>query len=442
MADGVQTRELKCKRKSSDGSFIYVDKDYCTYSGLTMPELIQECNTHMCGEIIDFSLSIIQDTPITITTTDVLNKGANLLAPLTFTHVLDMVGGTAVNNGVSCTFTPNVKTGQPARFRYRALDNIGRPVEGLVTFNILRLPDIRAYILSTDDLNVFKITYKPPTLSTIFSTWARYSNNTSYYPAGTTPSGEAASWEMISSNQFRCTVNSSYWTGFISPNVLTNYTHEATFSSTDSDDDTIGLLIAYKRENEINKCLIVGRDCNGTSLYSGTGFGLLYTENDSSWTPNGTTTRQIKIAPNNTWKVTGGWNSNGKTRVKVERLGSIVRVWCSKFKSEVIDESSKIEIDLNDYPYLSWALDPCSYGYCCMSQKYSSFTNAVISGDINREQLLDFQTGEVWDWDNQTQSWIKTVTNIQSVYGWPRTIISETDNKKYQINENNIEEIL
>lgn len=106
-----------------------------------------------------------------------------------------------------------------------------------------------------------------------------------------------------------------------------------------------------------------------------------------------------------------------------------------------MDPASKLEIDLSKIPELQWAREKCSYGYCCMSQRYSSYTNVSLEGDINRNQLLDFEMNQVWDWDSAGSRWVLTSKTVQSEYGWPRTIISETDGMIYKIYENTIVKI-
>lgn len=56
------------------------------------------------------------------------------------------------------------------------------------------LAQIDAYLFdSTAQLDSFKATNVPPTMQSVFNTWGRFSDN-AWYPSGTTPGGEAASW--------------------------------------------------------------------------------------------------------------------------------------------------------------------------------------------------------------------------------------------------------
>lgn len=439
---GTQTRSVQCQRTDAKGNKKIVSDVHCTGSGLSKPISSQACNTQACVNVANDSFSTVQDSQIVILNSDLLSNDITYLPPLTIKSISNVVGGTATLSSTSVTFKPTAKAGKTAGFNYTVSDSQGNVGTAYVTITILPLPDINAYIFSSAEVEEFKESYTPPTLAEVFNSWHRFSDKTAYYPAGTTPAGEAASWEMSSETSFRCTVNSSSWTGFVSPSEVDNYIHTATLSSTATDDDVIGLVIAFKRIGSSNYALIAARESNGApNLTGSTGFSIVYVKDSNTWTPDGTNTILVAKPEGTVYKGAGGWSTYGPTVVKVERIGSIVRVYCSPFKSTTIDANSKLEINLNDYSYLSWALDKCSYGYTCLSQQYSSFTDVKIEGLTNANQILDFEKNQVWDWNASTSSWVLSSETIQSIYGWPRVIISETDGTKYQINENSIVKI-
>jgi hypothetical protein len=302
---------------------------------------------------------------------------------------------------------------------------------------VLELPELEAYIFNTEELEVFKTSYTPPTLAEVFNSWDRFSNHTEYYPGGTPPQHEAAAWERYGQG-FRCTINSGTWTGFVSPKNYTNYVHDCVFSSVAADNDCIGSVVAFKRENNINHTLVAIREPGGVPWFtSSTCWSLAYVLNTNYGSPN----IVVKTVALPSIKKQGNWSVVGQTRVRVERIGSMIRATCSQFGSTELVSESLLEIDLNDYSYLSWALDGAKYGYTCFSQQYSTFSNVQFDGGTNADQLFDLTLNCVWNFVNGV--WVKdTTSTIQSLTGYPRTIVNPINGKRYRIKADSIVEIV
>lgn len=304
-----------------------------------------------------------------------------------------------------------------------------------------RLPDIQGYIFTPDDLEKFTNSYTPPTLAQIFSGWGRFCYN-AYYPPNTTPAGEAAAWEMMNANQFRCTVNSNYLTGFVSPETFTHYTHQADLSSTDGDDDHIGLVIAFARVNNYNHVLSAERLPGGAAGYPATRyFTIMHQWDDSS----GMHYEILKVASGTKCDLGSGyhgWNVSSPTRVKIIREGNKITAQSSPFCSTDLAAGEEIIFNLDEFPQLAWAKEKLSYGYCCWSQNYSSFSNVDFSGagELDANFLYDLDTGDVLAYTNGR--WQVTGDKIWDHLGHPRKIVNPKNGKEYMIGYESITEIL
>lgn len=348
----------------------------------------------------------------------------------------DTISGAEVevnHDGGYIVVTPTVPGGGESHFEYEITSPDGETsVSVSTTVTVTRLPDIEGYFFdSLDDAVGYMESFTPPTLGEVFNSWARFSNWTSYYPSGTTASGEAAAWEMISETQFRCTVNSTTLTGFVSPKTFTQYTHEATLSSTDSDDDCIALILAYKYEDGKNKVLCVGSSGNTDQTHipvMSSRFGIFYYD--------GQTVKVLK-QPTTPVGINGGWNVISPTRIYANRNNSVFQCKCSQFKSTTYDNGTFIQIDLNDYPELSWALEPSPYGYTCISQRYSSFTDVVFAGGLDTKVVISIPDSSTYRFENGVWK-LSPGETPQSIYGFPRYVLNPETGSKYEILENEV----
>lgn len=379
--------------------------------------------------------SVIQWNTLNLTKTQLLSNDVGLNPPLTFVEIVPgtISRGNINISGDNISFVGTGFAGQPAGFQYRIKDSKNNMSVGSVSIDVLELPQIEVYLFSTVEATAFMNSYIPPTLTQIYNTWARISNNGLYFPPGTTPTGEAASWELYGSG-FRCTVNSVYLTGFISPKAYDTYTHEATLSSVAADNDTIALIIAFKRDGTTNRVLLAIREPGGMTGYTGSTSWSLATN------INGTISVIAKLTSYSIVQKLANWPQAGNTRVRVERIGSMITAYCSQFATTNILTASKLEIDLNNYPELAWALEKCPYGYACQSQQYSTYSNVVFEGGMNANEIFDFDLNCTWEYVGGV--WTKnTSKTIQSALGYPRTVINPENGYTYRIEQNSITRI-
>lgn len=395
---------------------------------------------------VNDSYSVIQGEQLSFSKNDIVANDLAGESQIANVEIRQTVNCQLQRTGDSFVLTPDadVRYGNDnyPYFTYKLVDKNGifSRKTGLVSVSIEMLSEVKAIAGTTSEIQELTKTYTPPTLADIFKTWGRF-NNANYFPSGTTPTGEAAAWEMISSNQFRCTVNSSTLTGFISPEVFSNYEHTATFSSTAGDDDVIGLIIAFERIGSSNYTLMACRESGGiTSYTSAKGFSLVLVVNNT-FTP-------IKVASGtNCWvgsAISGvsraNWNTSSPTRVYVKRAGDIITVKSSPFKSVDIDAGETITIDINDYPSLAWVSGEHSYGYCCYSQQYSSFTDVEFRGstEVDTDRLYDILAGNVYEYVNGTWS---VTGKIWDVLGYPRYLTDSRTGTRYLIENGSVTKV-
>lgn len=204
---------------------------------------------------------------------------------------------------------------------------------------------------------------EPEDTAAVFNEWYRFSHDTSgNFPAN--PS-ETTSWSYDDSTGiFSSTVNSGTYIGIVSDIQYFRYELECTLSSSSSDDDMIGIIIAFVKDEDNNEhVLSVVRSCGG----DGSSWALTYNSYQSS---------QVILNDGQTLAPppSGGWSSGGPTKIKVVRDNNLISVTCSQFGSLSLDSNTTISIDLDSDELLEKFKPACSYGYGCHSQQSASFS--------------------------------------------------------------------
>lgn len=227
-----------------------------------------------------------------------------------------------------------------------------------------------------------------PTTDTVFNTWNRTSNGDFFVDNAATPSGsEAKAWSYSTSDSsIRSTVNSSTYIGFLSPTEWDTYTYECTIGSSDGDDDQIGVIVAFEREGSTNHAIVAMRQ-QGGSVYSGSGNWNLF------YLVNGTPTTHIqgKAVGSNS----GGW-SGRYSRVRVEREGNRIRVYCSPFNSTAIAANSVLEVDLNSNANFTRFKGTTKWGFCAQSQNNAYFKDILFEGIGMAPQFTYLKNAVKW----------------------------------------------
>lgn len=389
---------------------------------------------------------LTQGTTITFTE-EALLFGANVLyGPIHIIGIESEINCRVTRDGDSFIVKSTGTCLEKASFVFKVVDSKGNLEKTKTNLTVLELPLMEAYARNTHEIEEIKKSFVPPSLKDIFDNWPRFCHK-DYYPEGVAPQGEAANWKF-ENGQFKCTINSSQFTGMISPNKYRDYTLKASLEAIgDRDDDLIALVLAFKREKDTNKLILACRSPNGHDVaYKGKRCSFfMYSLNMS---PRGLVKEVIAGNPNDTISneprtVLPGtndhktyWANMSPTRLEVQRIGNVFKVKDSPFKSETIYEPSELVFDCNSRDDTKWACDECSYGYCCLSQKNSTFFNVDFDGGVKMDTLFDIEKNEIWEYKNN--EWIKSSKNIQEVIGYPRDLKDIENGIVYRVEENRI----
>lgn len=273
----------------------------------------------------------------------------------------------------------------------------------------------------------------PPGMSEIFVTWGRFAGD-DWFPRGTTPTGEAASWEMLPSpDRISCPVNSKEFTGFVSLNSFDSYTHRASLTSVHRDDDAIAIIIAFTRIDGVIYTLSAFRT-NG-HLAPQLGWGLVYSENGVQKKIFGE--RSVDGVHRNSLGGTG-W-SNRKSIVQVERDGDVIEASTSNWHVDesflALVPSSKITLDLNSDPLLIKFKGPKPYGYGSHSQAGTTFLDVYFSAGTSERYVYDLLHNLVYEGNNGNYV-LRTDIDAYSHIGYPRRVGNPETGKVYQLYPN------
>ncbi|PTY93110.1 hypothetical protein [Heyndrickxia sporothermodurans] len=247
----------------------------------------------------------------------------------------------------------------------------------------------------------------------IFDQWGRFSHSGTAQPAN---ASELTAWKYDSVNDLViCTVNSGTYIGFYSDKKYDTYVHQATMASADGDDDDIGILIAFAvdangKEHTLSaiRCanlnqthtIVNGENYNWAIIYN-------HKQSNAKMIANGTSLLTTQVTSQ-------GWSSmpNGTT-IRVHRQGDIIEAVTSEFNSTVLNQNTKLTVDLKSDPVLAVFRGPQSYGYTSHSQNQSTYKDIYFSDAAN--VIYDIRTGNVWVADsngNYTIDSSKSLTDL------------------------------
>lgn len=272
---------------------------------------------------------------------------------------------------------------------------------------IAAMPLMQFLTVASSDAEITNV--KSAGFQQIFDTWERMSysdGNPHTLPA------EETSWTMnATTKQVVCEVNSTTTVGFIGPDFYDNYEMEVVLSSTDGDDDGIGLCLGYIVENGVAHMLMVSRQ--GSQGFFGAGAagqtvgeGLLEVVVNPG--PNGRRVASLVgslhyadgTVP--TLPLTsghGGWNTLGDIGLKVKRTPDRIQIWTSdrgglgNYKAE---NSLTIELANNDL--LARFRQPCRIGYVALSQAKSTWR--VLNQPDFYDTIYDARDGSMQVYEN------------------------------------------
>lgn len=254
----------------------------------------------------------------------------------------------------------------------------------------------------------------------VFTTWKRFSHRPNTTPPATPSELENWSYDEATDSVY-CTVNSVSYIGIVSREKYGNWELEAYLSSSNGDDDTIGIVLGFVTDqNGVERTLSLTRGPGGNSALNWgysynlsnarTGLTTQYINSDKrgllKWGSGNYGANAAEAGYTN--NANGGWRGLGRCKVHVKREGNVFT--CRTTEFELFDptmayvEAATIVIDLNNHPEGEYFKGACAYGYSCSSQDRSKWQVLKFVGD----------TRVIYDLPNR-------VTHIDDGSGWKIT---------------------
>jgi len=248
------------------------------------------------------------------------------------------------------------------------------------------------------------------TMQEIFNTWKRFSHDvTTTQPA---LPAELTSWVYnAETDRISCTANSTSYIGFISAISADSYIHELTISSNSADDDMIGVIIAFAVDKGGREYTLSAIRCaNITQPHiavdeSGYRWAIVYNYNRSDQ-------KLISSAEDKIIGGIGNWSTFlAGTKIKIERSKDIIKATTSQMDSTILDPTTELDVDLTSDPVLAIFRGAKQYGYSCLSQPNSTFSN--ISINLTSGNIYDLYNKSVWI---SNANGVYSVDTTQSIY--------------------------
>ena len=237
--------------------------------------------------------------------------------------------------------------------------------------------------------------------------------------------GEIQSWSYDSATDtITCTVNSASYIGFISDKKYSSYVHEVRLSSSNNDDDTIGVVIAWHVDEAGREHTLSALRSPGGSgytwrvVYDASRYGsIVYADKTPviKW-GNGAYGSTDAAAGYVSNQALGGWDDFATgTKIKVVRDGDLITVSTTDLGSDIYVPGADIIIDLNSsvHTYLNQFRGPKAYGYSASSQPASSFK--ILSFSDNANSIYDVRNGDVWKYTNGAWSKDASTSLLDSI---------------------------
>lgn len=318
------------------------------------------------------------------------------------------------------------------------------------------LPPVQGFVYDDrTDLERKMRLYEPADPEEIFDNWGRLSNHM-YFSDGDDAESSvnkkndeadmALLWKLKrdSDGSYIEYVRNSVYAGFVSPDgeESENFSLEATVSSKDDDDDTVGLIIGFLRDGDSNYVLEAARSQGSSS-------GNVNVEPREGW---GLVVRQLSAGDDNPeigkvlWSRqlnVGGTKSDGwkntRTRIKAIRDGDTVTIFTTDWDD--VDNyvpGSLISVNLRSERELSRFIGAHKFGYFTASQERTSFRDIVLNGGVIQDKLfyLDPDSGEseVWWYDSSSRRWILMAgVDIQGMLGYPLELTNPETGETYLV---------
>lgn len=304
----------------------------------------------------------------------------------------------------------------------------------------------------------------------VFNSWKSYSigkigNQTSTSGVTVTDENNAdpkelTAWSYNAENgTILNTTNSHTHIGRVSNKRYTDYIFEATIgaSNNNTDDDTIGLVLAYIEVAGVKYVLTYCRSTGGNTPINVIRYNHAKTDNaEIASTYNGL---YWGNGGQGNSKTAAGYsegssaNHNGwgfhKCRIHVERHGNIITCKTTNLIGDNIPEGvsslntyvdeATLTIDLSTDARLAVFNQPCAIGYCALSQKYSTWTDVVFI-DINNK-LYNIATNTLQE-QHADGTWVTIDEDPYDYFQPGRLIYNDITRKLYHVKPGSMTELV
>jgi len=264
----------------------------------------------------------------------------------------------------------------------------------------------RDVVFSTNAAELAKLKSADEDFARVFATWKRYSVNNTTMVSPALPA-EIDAWVYdATKNRIICQVNSSSVIGFVSPKSYSDYTFEVRVTSSDADDDLIGVLLGYyvDEDGKTHTLSAFRTPGGGTRLWIiAKDYGTAEQKFISNI--NGGLKWWDGVVNDNHPLVSNEAANNGKgwgqwlqgVKIKATREGDTLTVETSDLNGDVYVDSAKVVIDLTADDDLAGFTGSSPVGYTCFSQLYSTWE--TLARPDGRQPIYDLQAGQVLEFD-------------------------------------------
>lgn len=290
-------------------------------------------------------------------------------------------------------------------------------------------------------------------MADVFNTWYRFSHQPGAATLQPALPDELSSWAYDSANDLvKSTTNSSSLIGFVSRKKYDQYTLQVELSSTANDDDDIGIVIAFAKDEtgfENKLCLVRSPGGFGhcfslvKNYNSSKNVKILYRSTQIAWGNGGYGTLAADAGyVSNT--AAYFWSALGACRVKVVRNGDIITISSSEFgaSNTVYKAAADFTIDLSQDPDLAIFRGPRAYGYQALSQADATFKVLEFTGDVRK--VIDISSNKVAT-QNADKSWTEQTyadaVALTAALGRGRLHHNPVSGKTYSVTNNLVRRI-
>tara|TARA_B100000700_G_scaffold101966_1_gene115001 strand:+ start:51216 stop:53894 length:2679 start_codon:yes stop_codon:yes gene_type:complete len=291
------------------------------------------------------------------------------------------------------------------------------PDNALGAGNAVRMPQAQGLVFDNDaDANNYMSNHPAPSVKGIFNTWPR-TDGPNYYATAGDASGEGDDWYFDDSiGSFVMPTNTASPNSILSPNELESYGLNAVLTSSDNDDDTIGLVVGAKVVDGIPHLLVVGRSQGGQVPRSG--FGLIYYDGVNA---------PVVIQDWGEGDTSGSWEGKS-SRVSVRRSGDSLIVDCERFGGGSFQTNN---FNFNDDSRTAKFAGSSRYGYYTHSQASSTFKGIIQPMADGR--VYSVETNKIWEAQNGNWVYLGDTEWFSKYLEWPRRITNPETDTRYLV---------